>query len=156
MHQYLVIYDGCCNLCTNGVKLLERLDQGRLFRYLPMQSPDIAQWQITPELCEQGMILISLSNPEQRWQGINAAEEISRLLPGGDVFLKTYRSLPGLKAIADRGYAYIRDHRYALFGKRSQRYTSELAPICKGGCQAFAEVSPHHDPEDQDKPVRSQ
>jgi predicted DCC family thiol-disulfide oxidoreductase YuxK len=52
-----------------------------------------------------GMILINgrdreaaLRDRDQRWQGSNAAEEITRLLPLGDLFIQAYRALPSMKA----------------------------------------------------------
>ncbi len=130
--MYAVIYDGNCNLCVTLVRLLEQLDHGQQFTYVPMQNEaQLALWNITPEDCEQGMILLDQQQPDRRWQGSNAAEEIGRLLPAGSVFVDAYRTLPGLKATGDRFYAYIRDNRYALFGKRDRLYTSEY-PVCDG------------------------
>jgi len=49
---YYVIYDGNCNLCTTLVQLLERLDQGTQFQYIPMQDQQaLSQFGITPEDC---------------------------------------------------------------------------------------------------------
>lgn len=130
---YTVIYDGTCNLCSNLVQVLERLDQGRQFHYVPMQDQHtLAQWGITSEDCEQGMILISNVDPRQRWQGSDAAEEIARLLPAGDLVIKFYRAVPGLKPLGDRGYEQIRDHRYDWFGRRSQIYRAECS---SGSCE---------------------
>ncbi len=130
---YTVIYDGECNLCSNLVQVLERLDQGRQFHYVPMQDQQtLDQWSITSEDCEQGMILISEADPQQRWQGSDAAEEIARLLPAGDLFIKAYRALPGLKSLGDRGYEQIRDHRYDWFGRRSEIYR---AGCSSGSCE---------------------
>lgn len=129
--MYSVIYDGNCNLCVTLVRLLEQLDQGQQFAYVPMQNDiQLAQWGITPQDCEQGMILLDQEMPEQRWQGSDAAEEIGRLLPAGDVFVQAYRSLPGLKSAGDRFYAYIRDNRYSLFGRRDRIYKSPY-PVCE-------------------------
>ena len=123
--NYYVIYDGNCNLWVTLVQLLECLDQGKIFRYIPMQDEQaIAKWEITPQSCELGMILIDANAPQRRWQGSDAAEEIGRLLPAGSIFVDAYRSLPGVKSIGDRIYAQIRDHRYTLFGKRSCTYKS--------------------------------
>uniref|UniRef100_A0A2P0ZGE4 Thiol-disulfide oxidoreductase n=1 Tax=[Tolypothrix] sp. PCC 7415 TaxID=373957 RepID=A0A2P0ZGE4_9CYAN len=122
---YYVIYDGNCNLCVTLVQLLENLDQGKLFRYSPMQDEQtLAQFGITPQDCEQGMILIDANAPERRWQGSDAAEEIGRLLPLGSVFVDAYRALPGVKWVGDRFYEQIRDNRYTIFGKRSSTYQS--------------------------------
>ena len=50
-------------------------------------------------------------------------EEITNLLPMGNVFIATYRSLPGMKWIGDRAYEQIRDNRYNWFGKRDSTIT---------------------------------
>ena len=125
--NYYVIYDGNCNLCVTLVQLLETLDHGRLFRYVPMQDEQtLAPWGITPQDCQLGMILILIDGdtPQRRWQGSDAAEEIGRLLPMGRVFVDAYRGLPGMKWVGDRFYEQIRDHRYTLFGKRESTYQS--------------------------------
>lgn len=127
---YYVIYDGNCNLCTTLVQLLENLDRGQQFRYMPMQAESLQQWGITPQDCELGMILIDADAPLRRWQGSAAAEEIGRLLPMGEVFVNAYRSLPGLKWIGDRAYEQIRDNRYTLFGKRSTTYQTAYSVDC--------------------------
>lgn len=133
--MYHVIYDGNCNLCVNSVKLLEQLDQGQQFRYAPMQDqPTLAQFNISAQDCELGIILINAANHSQRWQGTAAIEEIGRILPNGQLFVDTYRALPGAKWIGDRIYEQIRDNRYTLFGKRDATYLS-VYPVCgEEGC----------------------
>jgi predicted DCC family thiol-disulfide oxidoreductase YuxK len=124
--NYFVIYDGNCNLCVTLVKLLENLDKGKQFSYVPMQNLEkLQQLVITPQDCELGMILINSQQPEKRWQGSNAAEEIGRLLPMGEIFVQAYQALPGLKFVGDRVYEQVRDHRYTLFGKRTNTYKSQ-------------------------------
>ncbi|MBF2065642.1 MAG: DUF393 domain-containing protein [Calothrix sp. C42_A2020_038] len=131
--SYYVIYDGNCNLCVTLVQLLENLDQGKLFIYIPMQDKQISQWKITPADCEMGMILIDANAPdERRWQGSDAAEEIGRLLPMGSIFVDTYRALPGLKWVGDKFYEQIRDNRYTIFGKRTSTYKSQFCTT--GSC----------------------
>jgi predicted DCC family thiol-disulfide oxidoreductase YuxK len=131
--NYHVIYDGNCNLCVTLVQLLENLDQGKLFRYIPMQDEQtLLQWQITPKDCEMGMILIDTNTSERRWQGSDAAEEIGRLLPMGSVFVDAYRVLPGMKWVGDKFYEQIRDNRYTLFGKRENTYKSQFC--ADGSC----------------------
>ncbi|MBF2017470.1 MAG: DUF393 domain-containing protein [Rivularia sp. T60_A2020_040] len=132
--NYQVIYDGNCNLCVTLVQILENLDRGKIFNYIPMQDEQALQkWNITSTDCELGMILIDQDAPETRWQGSAAAEEIGRLLPGGSVFVDAYRTLPGLKWTGDRFYEQIRDHRYTIFGKRDRTYKSTYCN--DGNCQ---------------------
>jgi predicted DCC family thiol-disulfide oxidoreductase YuxK len=138
MAAYVVVYDGHCNLCSALVQALEQLERGSLFCYISMQETEtLAQWGITPEDCEMGMILLNLENPQQRWQGSEAAEEIARLLPAGTLAIQAYRAIPGLKGLGDRTYIQVRDNRYAWFGRRSQTYSSqypyaaETCPTCE-------------------------
>ena len=121
--SFLVIYDGLCNLCSHLVALLHRLDPQKRFTYLPMQDPQVLEvWGITPAGCELGMVLIDLRDPENRWQGSAAAEEIARFLPGGEALVQLYRTLPGLKTLGDQCYVQIRDHRYDWFGRRQELF----------------------------------
>lgn len=133
---YHVIYDGNCNLCVTLVQLLEGLDKGQMFQYIPMQDPEaLNHFGITSQDCEMGMILIDADTPGRRWQGSDAAEEIGRLLPMGSVFVDAYRTLPGVKWMGDRTYEQIRDNRYTIFGKRSSTYQSSYpVSFCSAGC----------------------
>ncbi|USR89317.1 DCC1-like thiol-disulfide oxidoreductase family protein [Phormidium yuhuli AB48] len=125
----LVIFDGNCNLCVTLVRLLESLDRGDRFRYLPMQDERVlSRFGITPQGCELGMILLNPDNPQERWQGTAAAEEIGRRLPAGEVFVQAYRKLPGLKNLGDGVYEQVRDNRYDWFGRRDRTYGSQYPP----------------------------
>lgn len=129
--KYHVVYDGKCNLCSTFAQLLEQFDRGSIFDYIPMQDEKtLAEFNITPQDCEAGMILIDGNQPEQRWQGSAAAEEITRLLPLGDALIAAYRAIPGMKWIGDRSYEQIRDNRYNWFGKRKDIYNSTYSFGC--------------------------
>ena len=94
--KYNVIYDGNCNLCVTLVQLLENLDKGQNFEYISMQDlEELERFGITSGDCEMGMILIDAENPERRWQGSDAAEEIGRILPAGEVFVVLRENLRG-------------------------------------------------------------
>jgi predicted DCC family thiol-disulfide oxidoreductase YuxK len=128
--MYAVIYDGNCNLCVTLVRLLEQLDKGQQFSYVPMQDTEKLQYfEVSAADCELGMLLIDCGAPDRRWQGSNAAEEIGRLLPMGEMFVQAYRAMPGVKATGDRAYTYVRDNRYDLFGKRDKTYWPSF-PLC--------------------------
>ncbi len=134
---HVVIYDGNCNLCVTFVQLLEQWDRGQKFFYVPMQAETtLAQWQITQAQCQAGMILLDLQNPSHYVQGSTAAEEISRLLPMGQVVVGVYRAWAGLKNLGDALYVQVRDHRYAWFGTRRQTYHSvhglNSCQVCSG------------------------
>ena len=130
--KYNVIYDGTCNLCVTLVQLLENLDQGQRFEYIPMQDLEqLSRFGITSGDCEMGMILIDGNTPQRRWQGSDAAEEIGRILPGGEVVVAAYRAMPGMKWMGDRVYEQVRDNRYTLFGKRPTTYKSAYPVGCR-------------------------
>lgn len=123
--KYQVVYDSQCNLCTTFAQLLKQFDRDQTFTYIPMQDKaSLANYGIFSRDCEAGMILIDKEQPDRRWQGSEAAEEIARLLPLGEVFVAAYRAIPGMKWIGDRSYEQIRDHRYEWFGERNN-----LGPI---------------------------
>ena len=131
--KYHVIYDGDCNLCATFAQLLEQFDRGEIFDYIPMQDKTtLAEFNITPQDCEAGMMLIDGVQPEKRWQGSAAAEEIAHLMPLGDAFIAAYRAIPGMKWLGDRSYEQIRDNRYNWFGKRDTTYKSSYPFGCKG------------------------
>jgi len=140
MATHLIIYDGICNLCVNFVKALEQIDGGKIFSYLPMQDLEgLSKWEITTADCELGMILIDLQAPiTNRWQGSNAAEQIAKLLPLGNLAVSFYQFLPGLKPLGDRTYIQVRDNRYQLFGKRDQLYNSLYSEVCDTTCKQFS------------------
>ena len=132
--MYCVIYDGSCNLCVSLVQLLESLDRGAQFQYVPMQDAEtLSLYGITSADCEAGMIVLDTQNPARRWQGSDAAEEIGRLLPLAKGFVQAYRALPGAKPLGDQVYAFVRDRRYELFGQRPSRYDSTY-PLCDDQC----------------------
>ena len=119
--KYHVIFDGKCNLCTNFAQLLKQFDREQIFAYIPMHHESaLAEFGITPQDCEAGMILIDANRPEKRWQGSEAAEKIASLLPMGDLFVNAYRAIPGMKWLGDRSYEQIRDNRYQWFGEREK------------------------------------
>jgi predicted DCC family thiol-disulfide oxidoreductase YuxK len=141
---HTVIYDGNCNLCSNLVQLLEQLDRGQRFQYIPMQDEaGLQRYAVTAQDCEMGMILIDNAQPERRWQGSDAAEEIGRLLPMGSLFVNAYQSLPGLKGVGDRVYEQVRDNRYTWFGRRETIYQSRY-PFCDAVCETDRKPSVKH------------
>ena len=137
--MYAVVYDGNCNLCVTLVQVLEKLDKGDRFTYVPMQDEaTLTRFNVTAQDCELGMILIDQEDPQKRWQGSDAAEEIGHLLPMAKPFIQTYRALPGAKPTGDKAYEFIRDNRYGLFGKRKETYQPAY-PVCSDDtCRPFS------------------
>ncbi len=126
----LIIYDGNCNLCTTFVRLLESIDRGERFCYLPMQKTEtLAQLGIPSSEMEKGVILLE---KQDKYQGMAAIERIGQLLPNFDRFVGLYNSIPGVKPLSNSGYEWVKDHRYQLFGQ-CQTYDS-IYPFCDQSC----------------------
>ncbi|MCS6959344.1 MAG: DUF393 domain-containing protein [Pseudanabaenaceae cyanobacterium SKYGB_i_bin29] len=128
----IVIYDGNCNLCTTFVKLMETIDRGRLFRYVPMQKEELLQeLGVNPEEMAQGVILLEgwQEKTGRKYQGMAAIERIGELLPGFPLLVQLYNQIPGVKPLVTSGYAWVRDHRYQLFGQ-CPIYESQY-PFCR-------------------------
>lgn len=141
--SYHLIYDGNCNLCVTFTKLLSQFDRGQIFDYIPMQEKAVSKLGITEEDCQMGMILIDAEQPQRRWQGSNAAEEIARLLPFGSGFVAAYRSIPGMKWMGDEVYAQVRDNRYSWFGKTKSTYYSDYPFGCNEN-QCSSDINDSH------------
>jgi predicted DCC family thiol-disulfide oxidoreductase YuxK len=134
--MYCLIYDGECNLCAHFVQALAQVDRGQRLTYAPMQDAEVlAQWGIPAAECEMGMILVDVDRPQRRWQGSDAVEELTRLVPLGAATVGLYRWFPGLKALGDRLYAQVRDHRYRWFGRRTALYRAPYPVGCRGEAQ---------------------
>jgi predicted DCC family thiol-disulfide oxidoreductase YuxK len=132
--SFHIIYDGLCNLCVGFVQQLEQIDQGASFDYIPMQDIEtLGRFGISAADCQLGMILIDAHQPDLRWQGSEAAEEIARQFPAVAQLITVYRLLPGVQWIGDRFYEQLRDNRYQWFGKRDDVYGSPYAI----GCASF-------------------
>lgn len=132
-----VIYDGNCNLCITFVKLLERLDRGQMFAFVPMQESETLTFlQITVKEMDHGVILLK---GKEKFQGTAAIQAIGEILPGGRVLVDLYTQLPGAKSVGDQGYSWVKDNRYQLFGQ-CPTYRSDY-PFCPPakGCSATVE-----------------
>lgn len=109
-------------MCVTLVQALERWDQGGQFVYTPMQDARIFDhFALTPQNCTLGLFLVDLDQPEVRWQGAAAVEEIGRRL---HAWIDLYRALPGFQTVGEGLYGLVRDTRYALWGRRDQTYWS--------------------------------
>jgi predicted DCC family thiol-disulfide oxidoreductase YuxK len=133
----LIIYDGDCNLCTGWVQFLERSDRGRRFAFAPMQDEaTLSPYGIAIADCALGVLALDLTTG-QRWQGTAAIAEIGRQLPPLARLVWLYQQGPGLRELGDRLYAFVRDRRYQLFGRRATTYVSPYSVGCaaEGSCR---------------------
>ncbi len=126
----IIIYDGNCNLCTTFVRLLETIDRGTRFCYVPMQNTGtLLNLGVDPIEMEKGIILLE---DKTKYQGIAAIERIAETLPGFDRLVNLYNQIPGVKPLGSLSYEWVKDNRYQLFGQ-CQTYES-IYPFCETSC----------------------
>ena len=107
-----LIYDGACGLCRQAVDLLRRWDREQALRFVPFQDgPAVARFGIALPALAGAMHLVL---PDGRvYAGADAAPELLRLFPGKRWLASLFR-VPGVLALARRGYAWIAARRHCL------------------------------------------
>jgi len=113
--EYIVLFDGVCNLCNNSVNLIISFDKKSKFKFASLQSAigkDLAnQYDIDASLLE-GLIFIT---PQKAYTKSSAALQIARRLDGLWFLLFPLYMIP--KPIRDIVYDYVARNRYRWFGK---------------------------------------
>lgn len=115
-HQLLVVYDGGCGFCSNVAARIARLDWRHALRWLPGQTPGLAELL---ELSEQdlGAAAWALSPHGALHRGAAAMlAVIDALLPGGPPIFATLYRLPVLRQLFDAAYGAIAARRHRLPG----------------------------------------
>lgn len=109
----VVIYDGACRLCGDGVAWIARRARRGEFEFLPCQAVERRErfpW-MDERACMDAMQLIL---PDGRaLAGAAAIPEIMRRLRGWRWLAALFR-LPGMDLLAPRAYAWIARHRYRI------------------------------------------
>ncbi len=109
----VVIYDGACGLCGEGVAWISRRARRGEFEFLPCQAAERRArfpW-IEERVCMEAMQLVLPDG--QVLAGAAAIPEIMRRLKGWRWLAGVFR-LPGMGLLAPRAYARIARHRYRI------------------------------------------
>ncbi len=116
-----VIYDADCRLCETSRRYIARWAAAGLFslRFLHFEEPEAVRLQ--PDLKDLGCLdaFRFLDEEGRAWEGERAAVQILGRLPGGRP-IAWLLSLPGLDRLTRRGYRWIAEHRYRLFGSTAR------------------------------------
>ncbi len=109
----VVIYDGACRLCQDGVAWISRRAMRGEFEFLPCQAAERRArfpW-MEERACMEAMQLVL---PDGRvLRGAAAMPEILRRLKGWHWLAALFR-LPGMGLLAPSVYAWIARHRYRI------------------------------------------
>lgn len=116
--DYLILFDGVCNLCNGAVLFVIRRDRKGIFRFASLQSPvgeRIVQ-QLRPGT--RDLYSIIFLKEGRVFDRSTAALEIARLLGPPWSLLYVFRIVP--RFLRDAIYNLIARYRYRLFGKKDE------------------------------------
>jgi predicted DCC family thiol-disulfide oxidoreductase YuxK len=101
----VLIYDAQCPFCRRWVARLKRWDRNDRIRLLPLQDPAApAVAGRRREVLQQAAHLVREDG--EVFSGARAAREALAYLPTGWL-LRALARLPGVMALADRGYRWV-------------------------------------------------
>ena len=115
MNKPIVIFDGCCELCSSSVQFIKERDPGDHFQFVPMQSKSGADLLCRCGLAPQTISSFVLIDKERCITGSDAALAIARNLRGFWKFFTAFRIIP--RRIRDWPYNAISRNRHRFFGK---------------------------------------
>lgn len=127
--RLLVIYDGHCGLCNRSVRwLLERDPRGRL-RFVPSQSPDVAELLARHASSDPASVASQSSITDSIVVARNPGTPQEQTLVRSDAVLALLAELPGPwpgigkvlrwipRQVRDLGYRLIARWRYRIWGR---------------------------------------
>ncbi len=130
----VVVYDGECSFCISQINTIRKLDSGRVFEYVPRQSPDLNErFSVLKGMdFEEGMRFVARDGSVAI--GADAIYQIGRRLPSTSWFVWLY-NLPVCHQVARAAYKWIAANRKRL-GKTCDN------GLCKVGTQDSGEEKP--------------
>ena len=116
MSEYIVFFDGVCNLCSRVVRFIVERDPHHVFRFAPLQG-ETAKSLLTSQQRESLGSLVLLEQ-DLSYERSTAVIRIFRRL---GVHWKVLSLLLHLvpRSVRDLGYDYIAKNRYGWFGEAS-------------------------------------
>ena len=115
MKNYIILFDGVCNLCNSSVSFIIRNDKRKVFRYASLQSTIAANMLSNFEINDQ-VDSVFLIKQNRLYQKSDAAFEIIKEFNFFWKLLLVFKIVP--KFIRDSVYDYIAKNRYKWFGKK--------------------------------------
>lgn len=117
-HDYLVIFDGVCKLCTHSVHFILAHETEPLFRFAPVQSASgtrlLRELGLDPDDVETFVVIAD----GKAYLRSDAAIRIAPHLRGAWRWLGAVKFVP--RAIRDWIYDLVARNRYRWFGRREQ------------------------------------
>ena len=115
--NFVIYFDGVCNLCNRFVNLLIRIDHRRCLRYTPLQGETARLRGLHHFAAEDPTSIVVVDGPSEVLTESDAVLQIFSRLGGiWSAFLLPARLIP--KSFRDKIYRVIAQNRYGLFGRR--------------------------------------
>ncbi len=114
--QYIILFDGVCNLCNGSVNFILARDPRELFLFSPVQSAfadDLLKKHGLQGIGDESFVLVKNGKCYLR---SDAALQISRELSGLWSILYVLRFVP--RFVRNQLYDLVARHRYRVFGKK--------------------------------------
>ncbi|XP_058193246.1 uncharacterized protein LOC131310311 [Rhododendron vialii] len=113
----VVVYDGVCHLCHNGVKWVIKADQDRKIKFCCLQSQAAEPYMRLCGVDREDVLrrFLFIEGPGSYHQGSTAALRVLSYLPLPYSALSTLLIVP--TPLRDAAYDYIAKRRYDWFGK---------------------------------------
>lgn len=114
----IILFDGCCNLCSSTVLFLLKRDKHALFRFAALQSEAGQALLRHYAVASQGNRTIYYIRGNECFQQSTAILSILKDL--GGIWSGFYPLILLPACIRDALYLFISRHRYRWFGKRER------------------------------------
>lgn len=113
----VVVYDGGCRFCHNGIKRLIKIDKFRQIKFCCLQSQVAEQYMDYCGVDRESVLrrFLFVEGPNTFSQGSTAALRVASYLPLPYSALKALMIIPA--PVRDAVYDYVAKHRYDWFGK---------------------------------------
>ncbi len=117
--SHIVVFDGICNLCSSLVDFITARDPGKVFTFVPMQTPRGQQLLEAHgvSIDQVDTFLLIRGGDGEALLRSDAAIAIAARLRRPWNLLTVLRFVP--RPIRDRVYSFVASNRYRWFGKRA-------------------------------------
>lgn len=117
-NNFIVIYDGICNLCNWSVNFIINRDKNNKFKFAALQSNFVnTNFPFLKDINTTTSSVLLIKNKEVLKKS-DAVFEIIKLLDSPVKYLSVLKIFP--KAFIDFIYDFIANNRYKLFGKKDK------------------------------------
>lgn len=114
--EYIILFDGVCNLCNSSINFIIKHDPKRIFRYAAMQSGTGRKLKAQFKIQNDDPDTVILVKNNEVYEKSDAVFKILSKLPGAFKMLYLFIFLP--RFIRDFFYDLIAANRYKFFGKK--------------------------------------